>query len=68
MEEAFLKKMIRAYYCIVARAVRKNRLDDYFVIYLLEGEIGNLNHAKSGIEMKIFTDQPWSSCFYSTSF
>jgi aldose 1-epimerase len=50
--------MIRAYYCIVIRAVRKNRLDDYFVIYPLEGEIGNLNHAKSGIEMKIFTDQP----------
>ena len=40
------------------RVIGKNRLDDYFVIYPLEGEVGNLYQADSGIEMKIYTDQP----------
>jgi len=40
------------------RVIGKNSLNDYFVIYPLKGEVGNLYHADSGIEMKIFTDQP----------
>lgn len=41
-----------------SKPIGKTRLDDYFVVNQKASEIASLYSAKTGIEMKTFTDQP----------
>ena len=50
------------------KLIGKNRLDNYFIVVPSELEIASLYESESGIEMKIYTDQPGLVVFTPSHF